>query len=67
MNVAYNPLRSYVRDKLISIFLIDTFNQIFDILAKLLPQNKFLRHRGKKIEMVSLNPIGNKCSIGYFP
>ena len=66
MNVAYNHLRSYVRDKLISVFLIDTFNQISDVFSKLLPQKNSCV-TGKKNEMVSLNPIGNKCSIGYFP
>jgi len=45
VNVIYHHFRSYVRDGLISIFPIDTADQLGDVFTKPLPQNDFLKHR----------------------
>ena len=50
INVLYHHFGSYIRDYSISIFSIDTFNQIMYILANPLLQNDFLRHRKKKFK-----------------
>ena len=47
INNVYHHFRSYVRDKLISIFHVSTEKQPADIFTKPLPQNLFLKHRKK--------------------
>ena len=47
INLVYHHFRQHVRDGLISIFPIDTADQLGDIFTKPLPQNAFLKHRKK--------------------
>ena len=47
INLVYHHFRKHVRDGLISIFPIDTEDQLGDIFTKPLPQNAFLKHRKK--------------------
>ena len=45
INLVYHHFKDHVRKGLISIYPIDTNNQIADIFTKPLPQNSFLKHR----------------------
>jgi hypothetical protein len=47
INLVYHHFRQHVRDGLISIFPIETEDQLGDIFTKPLPQNAFLKHRKK--------------------
>jgi hypothetical protein len=47
INIVYHHFRQHVRDGLISIYPIETEDQIADIFTKPLPQNSFLKHRKK--------------------
>ena len=44
-NIVYHHFISYIIYKKISIFPINPFNKISDIVTKLLPQNDFLCHQ----------------------
>jgi len=50
INIIYHHFRRHVRDGLISIYPIDSADQIGDIYTKPLPQNLFLQHRKRLLK-----------------
>lgn len=50
INLVYHHFKDHVRKGLISIYPIDTNDQVADIFTKPLPQNLFLKHRKKLLK-----------------